>query len=253
MNFFHRPLCQIVFASVIFLMNAQLWAEPARVSYDKSSDKISIHANDASYKDTVARIATLTGVEILMDPKAEHNVTIDVSDLPLETALKQLSRRTSFVLVHDSPEIDGEQSSAESTEPVLIRMRILPKGEFNASTAYPVLAPMGEAFIREKDRYSAPAQSVEIFNHAQRRWEARLKAMPAEKREKLVEAAQEKRERVAQNRTEREQRKKAHAEKRTVHKKRREARLEELRLSNPERYALRMKQREERQPRVEDE
>lgn len=244
---FYRLLCQILFASVIFFMSSQLWAESPHVSYDKTTDTISIVATDASYKAIMARIATLSGIEILMDPKAEHNITIDVSDLPLEAALKQLSRQTSFVLIHDIPETDVNEPLEKSAQPVLIRMRILPEGEFTTDALYPVLAPGGEAFIREKNRYSAPAQQVDIFNHAQKRWEARLKAMSPEKREKLLEIAQEKREQMAQSRVEQEQRKKEFAERREAHKKRRDARLEELKLTDPERYELRMKRRAERQ------
>ncbi len=246
---FYRLLCQILLTSVIFFMSSQLWAESPHIFYDKSADKISISANDASYKVIMARIATLSGIEILMDPKAEHNVTIDVSNLPLETALKQLSRQTSFVFIHDIPERDMSKSQEKPAQPVLIRMRILPEGEFTTDALYPVLAPAGEAFIREKNRYAEPAQQVDIFNHAQKRWEARLKAMSPEKREKLLEIAQEKREQIAQNRAEQEQRKKELAEKREAYKKRRDARLE-LKLTDPERYELRMKRRTERPQRV---
>jgi len=249
----YRLLCQILFTSVVLFMSSQLWAESPHVSYDKSTDTISVMATDASYKAIMARIATLSGVEILMDPKAEHNITIEVNDLPLETALKQLSRQTSFVLIHDIPETDVNESQEKSVQPVLVRMRILPEGEFTTDAIYPVLAPGGEAFIREKNRYSAPAQQVDIFNHAQRRWEARLKAMSPEKREKLLDIAQEKREQMAQNRAEQAQRKKELAEKREAYKKRRDARLEELKLMDPERYELRMKRRMERQQGVNSE
>jgi len=253
MALFHRLLCQILFIGVMSFMSGQLWAGSPHVFYDKSSDKISIAANNASYKEIVARIATLSGIEILMDPKAEHNVTIDVSDLPLETALKQLSRRTSFVLIHDIPKMDDGKSQENHAQPMLVRMRVLPEGEFSTNALYPVLAPAGEAFIREKNRYSVPAQQVEIFNYAQKRWEARLKGMPPEKREKLLEIAQKEREQMVLRRVKQEQRKKELAEKREAHKKRREARLEELKLTDPERYELRMKRRAERQQRANSE
>jgi len=254
MALFHRLLCQILFIGVMSFMSGQLWAGSPHVFYDKSSDTISIVANNASYKEIVARIATLSGIEVLMDPKAEHNVTIDVSDMPLETALKQLSRRTSFVLIHNIPEMSDSKSQETSVQPpMLVRIHVLPEGEFSTNALYPVLAPAGEAFIREKNRYSAPAQQVEIFNHAQKRWEARLKDMPPEKREKLLEIAQKEREQVALRRAKQEQRKKELAEKREAHKKRRDARLEELKLTDPERYELRMKRRAERQQRVNSE
>ncbi len=252
MTLFRRLLCQVLVASIIF-MSGQLWAGSPRVFYDKSLDKISISADDASYREIVARIATLSGIDILMDPGAEHNVTIDVSDLPLEMALKQLSRRTSFVLIHDVPEMDDNKPQEKRAQPILIRMRILQEGEFNTDVLYPVLAPAGEAFIREKNRYSTPAQQVEIFNHAQKRWEARLKAMLPEKREKLLDIAQKKREEMIQRRAKQEQRKKELAEKREAYKKRRDAQLEELKLTDPERYEFRMKRRAERQQRVNDE
>ncbi len=250
MSPFYRLFWQVLLINVIFLMGSPLWAGSPHISYDKSSDKISIAANDASFKEILARIATLSGIEILMDPQAEHNVTIDVSDLPLETALKQLSHRTSFVFVHDLPETEAGKLQEEPVQPMLIRMRILPEGEFNMTALYPVLAPAGEAFIREKNRGSVSAQQVGIFNHAQKRWEARLKTMSPEKREKLLEIAHEKREQMHQRRAKQEQRNKELAERREAHKNRRDARLEELKSTNPERYERRMNRRAERQEEV---
>ncbi|MCF6339022.1 MAG: hypothetical protein L3J84_13940, partial [Gammaproteobacteria bacterium] len=65
--------------------------------------------------------------------------------------------------------------------------------------------------------------------------------------EKLLDIAQEKREQVAQSRAEQTQRKQELAERREAYQKRRNARLEELKLTDPERYELRMKRRMERQ------
>jgi len=240
-------LYPMILISILSLINTLAYAAPPTpvISYDKNNDTLSVNANNASFKDILAHIASRSGIEIQMDDKAEHLTTITLDNVPLEKALSELARQSNYAFVYSEP--NSSDDNSPSGKPMLIGMYILPKGEFSADMLRPVplLPATGEAFIREKDRYSTPAQKVEIFNHAQQRWEARLKAMPTERREKLLADANEKRLQVEQRQIEREQKKQKHAEKRIEREETRQARLEELKTTDPETYERRMKSREE--------
>lgn len=231
----------ILATTVLFVFASHAADAPARpdVAYDQKTDRLSVTAKEMSYKDTMARIATLSGIEILMDPAAEHTLTATLRDVPLERGLKELSRQTSFILVYADPR-PGQK------EPLLISMRVLPKGESRDDGLRPLLAPGGEAFIREKNRGITPEKEPEIFSHAKKRWEARLEKMPPAQRQQLLKEAREKLATVEQRRAERDQRREARAKKRAEHEQRRQTRLEELKTSNPELYELRVRQHEER-------
>lgn len=229
------------------MLSTQLWAgNLPPVTYNKSTDTISINAQNTSYKEILADIATLSGIEIQMHPKAEHSLSITLSDLPLETALKELSHEISYAFFYDKKTVLNPKESANgSVEFILTGMHVLPKGEFSNDMLRPILAPSGEAFIREKNRHSASSQRAEMFNHAQQRWEARLQKMPPETREKLLTKAQAKREKIEQRHEKRTLRKEKSEERRKARKEQREEELEALKINDPERYELKMQRREE--------
>lgn len=219
-------------------------AEPLRpvISYNKKTDLLSVAATEASYKDTLATIATLSGIEILMDPRAEHRITVTLSGVPLERGLKELSRQSSIIFVYADVQPENSKAKSVANKPLLIGMHVLPEGKSNHDTLQALLAPHGEAFIREKDRYAVPEKEAKMFSYAQQRWEARLKKMPPAQREQLLQDATEKREQAIKHRAEREQRKAEHAKKRQVREQQRQARLEELKATNPELYELKTNQ-----------
>lgn len=222
-------------------------AEPSHpvISYDKKTDLLSVTATEASYKDTLATIASLSGIEIRMDPRAEHRITLTLSGVPLEQALQQLSRQTSIIFVYADTQSENNKEKPVANKSLLISMQVLPEGKTNNDALHLLLAPRGEAFIREKDRYAVPEKEAKIFSYAQQRWEARLKKMPPAQREQLLQDATEKRDQVIKRRAEREQRKAAHAQKRLEHEQQRQARLEELKVINPQLYELKTSQQQD--------
>ena len=240
-------LYPMILISILLLINPLAYASPPTptISYDKNNDTLSVNANNSSLKEILAHIASRSGIEIQMDDKAEHLITTTLDNVPLEKALSQLARQTNYAFVYS--DTNSSENNRSSGKPMLIGMYILPKGEFSADMLRPapLLSASGEAFVREKDRYSSPTQAVEVFNHAQQRWEARLKAMSPERREKLLTDANEKRLQVEQRQAQREQKKQQHSEKRKEREEKRQARLEELKITDPEAYERRMKHREE--------
>ena len=76
---------------VAFVGQTASAGEP-EVIYDKATDRLSVQADRDSLDGLLARIALLSGVEFLMDPKVEQPVSITLKDRPLEKGLKKIGR-----------------------------------------------------------------------------------------------------------------------------------------------------------------
>lgn len=242
-------LIGVMLLGSLFNPNALAQAEPPApaISYDQKTDALSVTAKDASYKEVMSQVATLTGIEILMDPKAEHRLTTSLSKTPLEKALKDLSRETSVAFVY-SETIPDKKDKTATPKTIITSMQILPKGDAGIGNLRPLLTPGGEAFIREKNRSIPADKQPKIFDLAQQRWDARLKNMPADKREKLLADAKEKMEQVNKRQDEKkqvhEQRQKQRQQRDQQRETERQAHLESLKTSNPGLYEIKMKQYE---------
>lgn len=231
----------------VFSLNsfAQTDAAHPAISYDKKTDELTLAAKDASYKETMAQVAALTGIEILMDPKAEHNLTITLSKTPLEKALKDLGRNSSVAFVYSDIKTENTKDKTATTRTIITSMQILPKGEAGIGNLQPLLAPAGEAFIHEKNRQFTPKKELQAFNFAQQRWDARLKKMPPEQREKLQADATKKVNDIEKRKEKQEQRKEERTKIRQTREQERLADQERMKAENPELYEFKLKQREE--------
>ncbi|GBE05497.1 hypothetical protein BMS3Abin10_01129 [bacterium BMS3Abin10] len=226
-------------------------AEAPEVFYDKATDRLSVKAEKVSLKGVLARIALLSGAEFLIDPAVEQPVSITLKDMPLEKGLKRIvkSLDLSYAMMYQKKE--GQD---EAAEPLLITMKIVPKGMKNPNLV-PVVNVKGEAVIRSfKRRPGRKGQTLpSIFDYAEKRWQARLDNMPEEKRKQIEEDIKQRQEEQAARMEEKEQRKAEREERRAEHQARRQAAEEELKESNPELYELRQQQKEEIRQKATDE
>ena len=238
---------------VAFVGQTAFAGEP-EVIYDKATDRLSVQADRVSLDGLLARIALLSGVEFLMDPKVEKPVSITLKDRPLEEGLKNIMQTLNlgYAMIYQKKE--GQDQSAE---PLLISMKIVPKGMENNPNLnlVPVVDVNGEAVIRSFS--GRPLRSGQtppsIFDYAEKRWQARMNKMPEEKRKKIEEDMKQRQEKQAARREEVENRRAEREKKVAEHRARREAAEEELRASNPELYELRKQQREEIRQKVMEE
>ena len=222
------------------------FASGPEVTYDKATDRLSVGADMVSLKGLLARIALLSGVEILMDPEVEQPVSITLKDRPLEKGLKKIMQVLNLRYAMIYQEKEGQDQSAE---PLLISMKIVPEGKEN--NPHPNLVPVvdvnGEAVIRSLSRRPRRAGETvpTIFGYAEERWQARLNRMPEEKRIRIEEDMKQRQEKRAARAEEVENRRAERKKKVAEHQARRLAAEEKLRASNPELYELRKQQREE--------
>ncbi len=225
-------------------------AEAPEVFYDKAADRLSVKADTTSLKGLLARIALLTGAEFLIDPAVEQTVSITLKDMPLEKGLKRIVKALdlSYAMMYQKKE--GQD---EAAEPLLVTMKIVPKGMKNPNLVS-VVDVKGEAVIRSFSRRPLrKGQKPSIFDYAEKRWQARLDSMTAEERKQIEEDIKRRQEEQAARMEEKEERGAEREERKAEHQAKRQAAEEELKESNPELYELRQQQREEIRQKATDE
>lgn len=207
-----------------------------KVKYDKNTDLLSLKANDVSYRMVLAKLATLSGIEVRIDPAVDHKVTADYQERKLEYVLKAISRDTSYSLRY--------ADATNDQQALLIGIDVLPKGQHDGDFL-PILNPVGEAFIRQKNRRDSISniEKPSIMKIADQRWQARLDRLPVQQRDELLKQADEKLKRLDERSARREKQREEHAKRRAERRQQHLDRLEELRLSNPEAYEARVQVR----------
>lgn len=219
------------------------------VQYDRASDRLSVKAENVSLKALLARIGLLSGVGFFMDPKAEQSVSIALKEEHLERGLKKImtAHDLSYAMIYERPQ--NPDSSTQT--PLLIAVKVAPGGSRPgaSATAVPIMDVEGEAVIRSfPGRPSKMGETLPtIFDHAQKRWQARLQRMTEQQRRKLEARMKEHQARQAARREKREKQRAEHAARMSQLQAAYQAAEDELKESNPELYELRRQQREELQ------
>ena len=165
---------------LVAFVGTAAFAGGPEVIYDKVTDRLSVQADMASLKGLLARIALLSGVEFLMDPEVEQPVSITLKDRSLEQGLKKIMQTLNlrYAMIYQK-----EAGQDQSEEPLLISMKIVPEGKVNNPNLHfaPVVDVNGEAVIRSISRRPRREGQTppSIFGYAEKRWQDRLKKMPA--------------------------------------------------------------------------
>lgn len=210
------------------------WPE---VFYDKAKDILSVDADDASLQILLARIALLSGVEILIDPSIERRISIKIEDRSLEEGLKDIARGLSYAMTYNN----GKDNKGK---PLLVSMKIVPMGK-TPGGLISVFPQQHEAvyrsFLPRPDKRGL--EGAPIFDYVMERWEARLDAMPDEKREKFLQMIEERQERQKARYEARQKKKEEHAKRQEERRERKRADEEELKSADPE-YYEEMKERQ---------
>jgi type II secretory pathway component GspD/PulD (secretin) len=87
------------------------------VSYDTKNDRLTVDAKSVPLTQILAQISEQSGVEILVDPSVEKELSIYLPAQPLKKALKQLARGLNYAMYYND-----EDSR-------LVAMKIVPKGK----------------------------------------------------------------------------------------------------------------------------
>jgi len=200
-------------------------AANTKVDYDRKSDKLSIQAEGTSLRELFGVISLKTGMEIVMSPKVEQQVSVNVENKPLPDALKSMGRslRLNRVMIF------GERPDGP---PLLLRMKILPQGENDSVDLEPVVTVEQEVVSRSRPSYKTispeAGQSQETISPetdmSAARWQNRLKELPRYQQQHLAELASKLEERNAAREL---QKKQSKAEREARHAEREARRTEQ--------------------------
>ncbi len=240
-------MCGVCLLLMSVWVSANANASSAIIEYDKTQDLLTVKVQDASLKYILGRIAILTSMEVQMHPEAEQQVSFDIKQQELQSALQSMLKALNTVLVYGS-------APSQPDRKILIAMHILPKGEYDESGLQPIVNIAGEVFIHQKrlahqsDRARPPRDRASILEISDMRWRARLAKLPEQEREELLERAQN---RIDKQAAQKAKRKAKSAERKAVAEKNREeklakqqVKLEALKQRDPDGYEVRLQQRE---------
>jgi hypothetical protein len=207
-----KPFILLLFLTVSWGAGPAHALTPSAVIYDRDTDLLTVKAEDVSLRELLAKISLLTGVEMLMDPEVEQNVSIILGETPLQSGLKQMMRifDLNHAMIFES--VKGEGGSEEH---LLVSMKIVPKGKLDSPNLVAAVDPVGEAIVRTltsdtpadtavSGQDEVAAELPSMLNYAEARWQARLKKMPKERRDALMaetESAKEKKKSLAERRS----------------------------------------------------
>lgn len=82
----------------LLILATTVSAQNPLVEYDEASRQLSVHAEEARLSDILNEVGKALNIEVDMNPRAGGVVTIDVENLPVQAALKELLTGYSYSL-----------------------------------------------------------------------------------------------------------------------------------------------------------
>ena len=105
-NFLKIVLIALFIASVPF----HAWgAGAAHVDYDPTTGKLTLKAENAELAEALALVSQKTGVWIRIAPSIEKSISIELTDMPLENALRRLVRGLNHAMFYESAQDGGHR------------------------------------------------------------------------------------------------------------------------------------------------
>ena len=101
----------IVFVTLFFtsVPGYVLSSDLVQIKYNPVTDNLTVKAKDANLGGVLTLVSHKTGIWIRIDPSIEKRITIDLSDVSLESVLRQLSRGLSHSIFYESTDNGGHR------------------------------------------------------------------------------------------------------------------------------------------------
>lgn len=215
------------------VLSAAVSVQNPQILYDIKQDRLSIQAQDVPLKAIMSRIAFVSGIEVMIDPAADRNVSANFKNESLEEGIRRVTRGLNAIYQYTD-----KKSGAKS---LLIGARLLPPGKSDPSALVPVMSLEQEAVIRTMNQAGVAQKGTRLHQ----RWNLRLQNLPLAQRQHVLDSAQVQRKKL-------EERRRGHAQDRNESEQELQQTLKEieqeelaLRESDPERYRLRQQRRQE--------
>lgn len=222
---------------VVLLCGSELWAatpvQNPQILYDIKQDQLSIQAQDVPLKTIMSRIALVSGIEVMIDPATDRNVSANFKDESLEEGIRRLTRGLNTIYQYSDRKPDARS--------LLISAQLLPMGKNDRSALVPVMSLEQEAVIRTMNQAGVAQKGTRLHQ----RWNLRLQNLPPAQRQHVLDSAQGQRKKL-------EERRLIHTQDHNESEQELQQTLKEieqedlaLRESDPERYRLRQQRRQE--------
>ena len=121
-------------------------AEAPLISFDASRGTLSTNINNHPLSDVMQQIAAQSGIKSTVMPAAERSISLQLTDVALEKALKQLLRGTNYAFTYQKH--DGKY--------VVSGVRVLNSGEAGELPLSIATAPLAGEGLSKKDKESSP-------------------------------------------------------------------------------------------------
>jgi len=101
---------KIIFVALTFtsVPSHVLCSDSVQVEYNPVTANLTVKAENAKLEGVLALVSRKTGVWVRIDPSIEKRITTDLSDTPLESVLRQLSRGLSHSMFYESIDNGGD-------------------------------------------------------------------------------------------------------------------------------------------------
>lgn len=208
----------------------------ARVSYDKTADRLSVSAQGVSLRTLMGQIALRSGIEVMMDARAERRVSVQIDALALVDAITQINQTGSVAFFHDS--VAGEK-------PLLVGVQILPMGEEDLSGLSALVDMRSEAVLRDQSAAPDALPRPAILDRVALRWQARIRSLAPQERERVLAHVRQTREAQASALREQAALREAEQAQWQAEERERQAHLAQLRARDPAYYALMLQRQQD--------
>lgn len=101
-------------------------AGAAHVDYDTATGKLTVKAENAELAEALALVSQKTGVWIRIAPSIEKSITIELTNTPLENALRRLAKGLNHAMFYESSQDGGHR---------IVGMSVLSGGDASGSGA----------------------------------------------------------------------------------------------------------------------
>lgn len=145
-----------------------------KVSYNKTTNLISIDAKDTTLKHLLKKISHQSSLEVLFDDDADEAISITLKDQPLSKAINNILRGKNHLL---------QFTATDTNKKTLTSVIVLPAGKSDTKGTKRLNSLNNEA-LYQASRNLSLEQSNKI-DRALERWSARLNRLPLDKRQEL--------------------------------------------------------------------
>lgn len=149
------------------------------IVYGKTEDKITIKVKDQPLAAVLLDIARQTGLAVRLDPAVNKPVTLDITALPLATAIDRLTSRLNTIKQFREVKVGGVRKN------LLIGITVLPEGQVDASRARDLLDMDKELELRAGQGAKEAVRVEKRMNMTMARWAEREKGLSPDRKKRL--------------------------------------------------------------------